>query len=45
MLFDDIRGDEVKMNDNDFKITLIKALEQRANTDWTFGTDNMWKVS
>ena len=32
------------MNDTDFKITLIKALEQKADTDWKFGTDNMWKV-
>lgn len=32
------------MNDKDFKITLIKALEHRANEDWKFGTDTMWEV-
>lgn len=32
------------MNDNDFKITLIKALEHRANLDKNFGTNEMWKI-
>ena len=32
------------MDDKSFKITLIKALEHRANADWTFGTDKMWEV-
>lgn len=32
------------VNDRDFKLTLIKALEKRANSDFTFGTDSMWEV-
>ena len=32
------------MDDRSFKITLIKALEHRANTDYKFGTDKMWEV-
>lgn len=32
------------LNDNDFKLTLIKALEGSANRDFTFGTDSMWEV-
>lgn len=32
------------LNDNDFKLTLIKALESSANKDFTFGTDSMWEV-
>lgn len=32
------------MDDRSFKVTLIKALEHRANADWKFGTDKMWEV-
>ncbi len=32
------------IDDASFKITLIKALEHKANAEWTFGTDNMWEV-
>lgn len=32
------------INDKDFKATLIKALEDRANIDETFGTNTMWEV-
>lgn len=32
------------MNDNNFKITLIKALEKQANSNASFGNDSMWKV-
>ena len=32
------------MNDNDFKITLVKALEHRCEIDAKFKTDNMWSV-
>lgn len=34
----------VKMEDKDFKITLIKALEQKANSDNSYETDGMWEV-
>lgn len=32
------------MDDKSFKITLIKALEHKANTNKSFGTDKMWEV-
>lgn len=32
------------INDKDFKLTLIKALENAANTQPDFGTDAMWDV-
>lgn len=32
------------INDKDFKITLIKALEKRANSDRSFGSNSMWEV-
>lgn len=32
------------MDDRSFKVTLIKALERSASTDWTFGTNQMWEV-
>lgn len=32
------------MNDNHFKNTLIKALEQKANTDVNFDTDEIWAI-
>lgn len=32
------------MNDKSFKITLIKALEQKANSDKQFGSDKMWEI-
>lgn len=32
------------MNDSSFKITLIKALEQKANSDKSFGTDEIWEI-
>lgn len=32
------------MDDTSFKVTLIKALEHKANTSPSFGTDKMWDV-
>lgn len=32
------------MDDKNFKITLIKALEQKANSDIAYETDKMWEV-
>lgn len=32
------------MNDNDFKVTLIKALENKANTVAGYKTDSIWSV-
>ena len=32
------------MNDKDFKITLIKALEHKANSDVEFKNDKMWEI-
>lgn len=32
------------VEDASFKVTLIKALEHRANSDPSFGTDKMWEV-
>ena len=32
------------MNDLDFKLTLIKALEHNANTQSTFNTEGIWKI-
>ena len=31
------------MNDLDFKLTLIKALEHNANTQLSFNTEGIWK--
>ena len=32
------------MNDLDFKLTLIKALEHNANTQLSFNTEGIWKI-
>ena len=32
------------MNDLDFKLTLIKALEHNANTQSAFNTEGIWKI-
>ena len=32
------------MNDLDFKLTLIKALEHNANTQSAFNTEAIWKI-
>lgn len=32
------------IDDASFKVTLIKALEHRANSSPLFGTDKMWEV-
>lgn len=34
----------VKMNDKDFKNTLIKVFEKKANSDINFETDDVWDV-
>jgi hypothetical protein len=32
------------IDDNSFKVTLIKALEHKANSNPSFSTDKMWEV-